>query len=110
MFNFACDNLKIDQKKEYNNVLNDDEEVDENEIIIKENKPAQYIQFSNRCIEKNDVIKSTKTINSFEDLKKLSDLNKMNKTKKINNISYLPSMEKGESEVEYRTRVIKLLF
>jgi len=110
MFIFACDNLKIDKKQEYNNLLDDVKE-DENEIIIKENKPAQYIQFKN-SEKKVEEIKDDipNLINSFEDLQKLSNLNKSNKTKKINNISYLPRMKKGETETEYRTRILELLF
>jgi hypothetical protein len=110
MFIFACDNLKIEQKKEYNNILDDDEE-DEDKKVEGHILPAQYIQF-NLSKQKVEEIEDDipNLINSFEDLQKLSDLNKMNKTKKINDISYLPSMKKGETEAEYRTRVIKLLF
>jgi hypothetical protein len=113
MFIFACDNLKIDQKKEYNNVLDDEVKDDEDKKVEGHSLPAQYIQYYNRCIENKEdkkEIETINTINSFEDLQKLANLNKINKTKKINEISYLPSMKKGESEMDYRTRMINLLF
>jgi hypothetical protein len=117
MFYFACNNLKID-KEENKNIITDflDEEIINDEPIIKENKPAKYIEFGHNESEANPkeetkVETRKKFIESFEDLQNLSKKIKANKPiKKKYFQSILPSLKIGETTQEYRTRMINLLF
>lgn len=100
MFYFLCDNLKQDKKPEKTNILSeilDEETIKDDEIFEKPNKPAIYIKFNSKETEKNKIIEN------YENIKKTN----------IKNMVYnsiLPSFLKGETEAEYRTRMIKLLF